>query len=124
MPVYPYECDQQHIRDERRSIAERDRPTTCAVCGGAMRRNWGRQARSIDIQNVLPQRLWNQWYDVHDQSPREMARDKSVERYDPNMPHKPKLPPVNLRKYLPQSQGEIQRELAAMRANLAPVEGE
>lgn len=103
---YPYTCSSGHATTQRRLIDERDEPRRCGQCGAPLERDVVGQLHSVDIQHVLPRRLWTQWSDLYDRSPREMARDKTISRYDPSLPHKPRTRPVNLRPYLPASLGE------------------
>jgi hypothetical protein len=50
-----------------------------------------------------------------------MAQRKDIERYDPSMANKPGLPPVNMRRFLPD---RAEAEGASERLKLNPVPGE
>jgi hypothetical protein len=61
------------------------------------------------------------WHELYDESPRELAHRKDVERYDPSMPHKPKRTLKPLRDFVPD---RTEAEGATQRLQLQPVEGE
>lgn len=116
MTWYEYACSDGHRWDHRRPVADRDLPTVCAQDGLT-----GRRVYSVP-QILWPRSLWNQWSDIYpDISPREMAKRKDVERYDPSLPNKPAPPPVNLRRHLAD---RTEAEGASERLRLQPVEGE
>lgn len=115
--LYGYGCHNcGSYRDEQRSIDERDRPTTCVACGGLMQRDVAVQLRSITI-NPVPLNFYTQWSDVYTESPREMAKRKNIERYDPSLPNKPKPTPVRLN--VPRGIEDVDTLVKA----IAPVDG-
>jgi len=113
-----YEYESQacgHRWEHYRQVAQRNDPSYCPHDG-----NPGRKVLSVPVIH-WPRNLWNQWSDVYpDVSPREMAKRKDVERYDPNLPHKPEPKPVDLKQFLPTP---AEAEGAASK-HPTPVEGE
>jgi putative FmdB family regulatory protein len=86
MAFYEYECGCCGRFDRMRSVNERNDPISCS--------------KGQPAQRVLsvPTITWapgthpvrgTSWYDIHDKSPRELARDPNVERYDPSGPVDP-----------------------------------
>lgn len=116
MAFYQYQCDQGHAWEHVRPAARRHDPTFCDTCGAE-----GHKVMSVPTIH-WPRSLWNQWSDVYpDISPKEMAKRKDVERYDPTYQHKPTLTAPNLRRYLPD---RTEAEGATERLKPTPVEGE
>jgi hypothetical protein len=101
-----------------RAIAERDLAATCPAGGNAWRVlsvptiHWG--------PGVHPVRgtTWSELYDI---GPKEMARRKDIERYDPSLSNKPELQPVSMKRFIPD---RAQAEGATERLQPRPVEGE
>ena len=95
MPKYPFVCGQGHQETHTLTFAELEMNSRVIVCscGEQAERDWQAQFQSQWLPPKLPRNLWTSWYSVHDRSPREMARDKNVERYDPSLPHKPAYKP-------------------------------
>lgn len=116
MPTfYEYTCSSGGRFTLFRSVADRNEPAQCAAGGTAWR------VLSVPVIH-WPKSLWNQWSDVYpDTSPKEMAKRKDVERYDPNLANKPTPPPVDVRRYIPD---RTEAEGASERLRLQPVEGE
>lgn len=115
MPFFEYTCSSGGRFTILRTIADRDLPAQCAAGGQAWR------VFSVPVIH-WPRSLWNQWSDVYpDVSPREMAKRKDVDRYDPSLPHKPQITPASTRRYLPD---RTEAEGATQRLQLTPVEGE
>ena len=83
MPFYEYVCAAGHRWDHQRPVAKRADPSYCPVDGAI-----GQRAYSVPVIH-WPRALWTQWGDVHTRSPREMARDPNIERYDPTAPIDP-----------------------------------
>lgn len=82
MPFYEYTCSSGQRWDVMRPVADRDLPIRCSAGGE------GKRVYSVPVIH-WPRSLWTQWGDIHNRSAREMARDPSVERYDPAGPVAP-----------------------------------
>lgn len=116
MAFYQYQCDQGHAWEHVRPAARRHDPSTCPIDGSA-----GHKVMSVPVIH-WPRSLWNQWSDVYpDTSPREMAKRKDIERYDPTYQHKPTLEQPRLHRYLADRH---EAEGASEKLTRQPVEGE
>lgn len=115
MPWYEFTCSTGGRFTIYRPFSESSAPATCSAGGKA----W----RVFSVPTIhWPRSLWNQWSDVYpDISPKEMAKRKDIERYDPSLPHKPAVPPTDLRRFIPD---RTEAEGATQRLQLQPVEGE
>src|SRR3990167_10917572 len=91
MPKYVYRCPADHNFSLVRSIERRD---VLALCPEHPLWPCPRDVAAELATQYLPPKLdqnqWTSWYDVHDKSPRELAHDPTIERYDPDMAHKSK----------------------------------
>ena len=118
VPLYEYSCSSGGRFTLFRTIAERDAPAVCAASGVAWR------VPSVPTIHWAPgvhPVTGTSWHDLYDESPRELAHKKGVERYDPGMPHKPASTPAPMRRYIPD---RSEAEGASERLKLNPVEGE
>ena len=115
---YEFSCSSGSRFTIQRSIADRDLPALCPAGGRAWR------VFSVPSIHWAPGThpvTGISWHDLYDESPRELAHKKGIERYDPSFQHKPAPKPVNLRPYLAD---RTEAEGATQRMQLTPVEGE
>lgn len=82
MPRYEYRCPEGETREISCSLAERNDPRACPDHGTSLGRLF-----SIPTIHWTPGThpvRGTSWYEVHDRSPRELARDPNIKRYDPS----------------------------------------
>lgn len=118
MPFFEYACSSGTRFTLLRSVDDRNLPATCPAGGDAWR------VFSVPTIHWAPGThpvTGISWHELYDESPRELAHKKGIERYDRNMPHKPKPEPVNLRRHLAD---RTEAEGASERLRPIPVEGE
>lgn len=116
MPVYQFTSTCGLSLPQARPVVEREAPFPCPACSGLLRRDFARELATITIAPV-PLNFFTQWSDLYDESPREMARRKNVERYDPTMQHKPQLNPIRFD--LPRGVEDVDTLIKT----IAPVDG-
>jgi hypothetical protein len=119
MTRYEYADAAGHRWDEERRVSARHDPATCPACGAA-----GAKQMSVPTIHWAPGThpvTGTSWHDLYDESPRELAHKKGIERYDPTYQHKPEPAPVNMRPYLAD---RAEAEGASERLKPVPVEGE
>ena len=86
-------------------------------CGEVLSRAFDDELHTITISKPGLS-FYTQWGDLYDCSPKEMARRKDVQRYDPSMSHKPEIPRTRL---------DVSRgieDVDALVKHLAPVDGQ
>ncbi len=106
-------------QEQARTIADRQTSSPCPSCNGLLLRDFSAELGTITIAPV-PLSFYTQWGDVYDISPKEMAKRKDIERYDPSTPHKPEIPRVNFRRHLPAGVNDVD----ALVKSMAPVDGQ
>ena len=112
MPFYTYVCPAGCRWSTLRPAADRDKPLPCTVhlAHGQRVYDWS------GLVTHVPRSFFTSWYDVHTRSPRELARDPNIDRYDPSQPHKPYTPPSvdELRGYMQDvTESEAERAMQA-----------
>ncbi len=115
--IYVYASTCGFVEEQARAIAQRADRTPCPRCDGLLLRDFAREVNTITI-NAVPMSFFVQWGDVYDISPREMARRKDIERYDPSIPHKPEIPRTHFD--VPRGIDDID----TLVKHLAPVDGQ